>query len=185
MILVSYAIGIIGTLASIAGLYFSIPSFSSWRSVRKAVQRMAKQMSISGFKPEIVVMYGRGGAILGGLLAGNIGNLPVISIDREVIDSEGTTGTNLIYTNALRNITGMRVLLVTGEVATGSQLASAKSAVAKKKPAELKTASYYVCETSSTYPDFYWRETKQIIDVPWRFGKSYRRTSKRSLNNSV
>ncbi len=183
MDLISIFIGIVGTLASIVGIYYSIPSFSSWRSVRIAVQKLAKQMSISGFNPEIVVMYGRGGAIFGGLLAGNLGNLPVISIDREVIYNVGTTETNLIHTNSLHNVAGKRALLVTGEVVTGSQLTSAKIAVTKENPAELRTASYYVCETSSTYPDFYWRETKQIINVPWRFGKSYRRTSKRALSN--
>ena len=182
MDIVSLIIGIVGTLASIVGLYFTIPSFSSWRSVRVAVQNLVKQMSIAGFQPDLIIMYGRGGAIFGGLLAGNLGNLPVISIDREVIDNEGTTETNLIHTYSLRSIEGKKVLLVTGEVATGVQLADAKKAVLKKKPSELKTASYYVCETSSTFPDFYWKETKNIIDVPWRFGKSYRRTSKRALN---
>ncbi|TPV51732.1 hypothetical protein FJ444_21255 [Aestuariibacter sp. GS-14] len=181
----SLSIGVIGTLASILGLYFSVPSFSSWRSVRVAVQDLAKKMSIAGFKPDLVIMYGRGGAIFGGLLAGNLGNIPVISIDREVIDNNGTTETNLIHTYSLRSVQGKRVLLVTGEVATGSQLADAKRAILKKNPVELKTASYYVCETSSTYPDYYWKETKNIIHVPWRFGKSYRRTSKRALDVSV
>lgn len=185
MDLASLIIGIIGATASLVGVYLVTPGFANWRTVRTAVKKIAKNMSIDGFHPEIVVMYGRGGAIFGGLLAGNIGNLPVVSIDREVLDSEGTTETRLIHTNALANVKNRKVLMVTGEVATGNQLAAALRAVKKSQPSELKSASYYVVETSSTYPNYYYRETKSIIDVPWRFWKSYRRTSKRGLNTPM
>jgi hypoxanthine phosphoribosyltransferase len=181
MEIVSLTVGLVGTSASVLGLYLVVPKFSSWRSVRRALSEIEKRLSVSGYYPDVIVLYGRGGAVFGGLLAGNLGNIPVLSIDREVLDIEGVVTTNVINSEGLTHVRGRNVLLVTGEVVTGTQLAAAKNAVQQASPKRVKTASYYVCEYSSCFPDFFWKVTKGVAQVPWRMGKKYRRTSKRAL----
>jgi hypoxanthine phosphoribosyltransferase len=48
--------------------------------------KIVKHFRLQEFKPEIVVCLGRGGCVFGGLLAGNLGIIPIIGIDREVIN---------------------------------------------------------------------------------------------------
>src|SRR5690348_6446134 len=47
----------------------------TWRTVDSATKAMLKEIQTSSFDPEIVVGVGRGGAILAGMLAGNLGHL--------------------------------------------------------------------------------------------------------------
>lgn len=162
-------------------LYLALPKNASWRQMTKAVENITQKMAIDGFKPDIVILYGRGGAIFGGLLAGNLGNIPVASIDRDVIDNSGVTDTKIINSNVMKGVKGKKVLFVTGEVITGNQLAKSKIALKKAQPSAIKTASYYVCDSSIAYPDYYQTETKSAIRAPWRIKADYKRTSKRGL----
>lgn len=64
---------------------------------------------------------------------------------------------------------------------TGSQLSDAKAALLAKKPSEVRTACFYVTDSSTEYPDYYYKATRGPIKVPWRVLKEYKRTSKMGL----
>ncbi|MEW5923751.1 MAG: hypothetical protein AB1746_07175 [Candidatus Zixiibacteriota bacterium] len=171
-------VGIIGGGASVYALFIARPRSKSWRSVCNAIRKIIHELETKSFIPDLVILYGRGGAIFGGLIAGNMGNIPVALFDREVINTDGTINTNPIHIDSLHYIKGKKILFVTGEVITGNQLLSAQKLIKKYMPDGLKTASYYVCRTSCCYPDHYFIESNTKVKVPWRLSSKYRYTSK-------
>jgi len=182
MELVGWILGVIGSIASIYAVFIGFPHKSSWWSVQNAIKQHTHDIKTDGKIPEIVVLYGRGGAVFGGLLAGNLGNIPVTSIDRSVIESHGITGTKILNPSNLELIKRKNALLVTGEVVTGNQLAKAIRALKKYEPKSVITVSYYVCNTSRAYPNYYYKETKGVIKVPWRMSHTYKHSSKKGVD---
>lgn len=180
MDLVIQIIGITGAVAGIVSLYLALPGLRTWRSVTKGVRKIVKLLRRQEFKPEIIVCLGRGGCVFGGLLAGNIGIVPIIGIDREVISEGKDKKVELIHTEALSKLKGKKVLLVSGEVVTGTDLRTARKELEKQTgdTALVRTASYTVCKSTAEYPDFYVKETRSPTNAPWRLLASYIRPNK-------
>ena len=173
-------LGLAGSIAGLISFYMALPRLNTWRSVTKGARKIVKNLKLQEFRPEIVVCLGRGGCVFGGLLAGNLGIIPIIGIDREVINKGKDKQIRLIHLENVGNLKGKRILLVTGEVVTGTDLKTARIELEKQigDPTLIKTASYTVCKSTSEYPDLFVKETNSPTKAPWRLLPAYIRPNK-------
>jgi len=138
-------------------------------------------MQDKSFKPEVVVSVGRGGAITGGMLAGNLGEIPHLGIDRahKTRDNERITKIvpfNLEYLHQF--LSGKSVLVVMTECLAGRTLPLARDKLKEcmKGIGDIKTAVIYRKKDANFYPDYVFKDNETKIVVPFRT-LSWRRSS--------
>ncbi len=91
----------------------------SWRNVEKGIKQLKEDLIRSNYYPTLIVGIGRGGSIVGALLSGSLGNVPIVVIDR-VYDwtEQGRKEGFCENIRITKNI--QRVLLVSGELHSGN-----------------------------------------------------------------
>lgn len=156
----------------------------SWNAFDQAVRKVISEIKREGFKPDIVVLFGRGGAVFGSVLAGNLGNLPIVAMDRKVWQDKGEVFSEIIQDNSLEVTRGKNILLVDGEVITGISLRQALDSLKAYSPQKIRSAAYHVCATTSLFPEYYGYRSSGPVDVPWRMMSEYRRRSKPWLDGN-
>lgn len=132
---VGQVLGVISAvLAIIAAAYTSYrwyisrsPTKVSWRRVERGVLRIIHDLRRDNFVPDLVVCVvciGRSGAIFGGLIAGNMGNVPIALLDRRFQWDKGRVRDDvpLSYSEVHIDDSVRRVLVVIGEIYSGSSI---------------------------------------------------------------
>lgn len=148
----------------------------SWYVVCKRVRCLIQQLNDDGYQPDMIVGIGRGGAIVGGMLAGNLGHVPLFVLDTIVDHSNHERSARLRYPGLCPHLLHLRILLVVGELYTGEDLRVAKHFIEEKAPAELRTLSLYSHPASTIRPDYVGGESKRPLTAPWRLTDVYRNT---------
>lgn len=155
-----------------------------WGSVMSWLGDIATQIRHSSFNPTRVVGLGRSGAILGGILAGNLGHLPVDVLERRL---EGRKRILSTITEPQETYNGdscevairepmatwdrqARVLLVIGEDKTGLSLAAGRAWLARRGVTEIRTVA--LVRSQSAEADWYWLESGNAW-MPWQFVSGY------------
>ena len=169
-------------ISSIAGLFTIFMSVRlirernriSWRRVESATRKLLKEIQASSFTPDVVIGVGRGGAILGGMLAGNLGHLPLFVVDTVLDKTDGLSAAHIRYPDTLPSLRGKSLLLAVGELYSGQDLRAGLELAKSKGPRVVKTASLFSHPASSIRPDFIGHETKQPLSAPWRMSDVYR-----------
>lgn len=173
--------GILGFIGSIASIYTAavlildkLGSYSWW-SIYIRSRRLIKKIKMSGFSPDLVVGIGRSGAILGGILAGNLGVIPIAVIDRKYMWNKRKTRRviPLVFVKE-EDIRGKKILLVDAAPHTGETCKFLKDEIVKYSPVEVRTASLFKTKYTLQVPDFYISEVKKVKRMPWRFTEDYR-----------
>lgn len=168
-------IGIATSLYSLTLLIMDRMGYYSWFSIEYRSKKLIKQIKESGFAPDIIVGLGRSGAILGGILAGNMGVKTITVIDRAYKWQEEKTRevvpVSLINLEMLR---GKKVLLVDAAPHTGETCKVIKEELLKAQPTEVKIASLFKVLYTVQVPDYYINEVEKVRKMPWRFSFEYR-----------
>lgn len=101
-----------------------VPTKVSWRRIERAVLRIIHDMRRDNFVPDLVVCIGRSGAIFGGLIAGNMGNIPIALLDRRFQWDKGRVREDvpLSYSEIHIDDSVRKVLVVIGEIHSGSSI---------------------------------------------------------------
>lgn len=149
--------------------------FFTWFRMRRQCLVLIEKIRDAPYIPDLVVGLGRSGAILGGIIAGNLGVLPIATVDREYRLSEG--GARSVIPRLMIDreiIKGKRVLLVDALPHTGDTMRVIAEELKKCGPSEMKTASLYVEKYCIQRPDFYLKVVKKVRRLPWRFTKAWR-----------
>ncbi len=175
----NWVIGAIGLASSIVGIgYFAADIHNKrnfgWKHVEKLLKQMIRDIDRAKFDPDIVVGLGRGGAILAGILAGNLGHIPLYVIDTYSEKRSGIKEVRLRNTEFFPDIAGQRVLLVVGELYTGEDLRRGIEFIESRGAGDLRTMSLLTHPTASVMPDFYGIETAKPLTAPWRITAKYR-----------
>lgn len=145
----------------------------SWEDVTEMTLRIVDQIATDGFNPDIVIGIGRGGAILGGLLAGNLGNVPLRTVDREITVTN-VLGRSLKITGFDPEFTaGKTVLVVSGEVIRGQQLSMLLDCIAGTGPVLVRSAAVYCHDRAVCRPDYIGFLTSTPVNLPWRLTPGY------------
>ena len=181
---VIYIFSILGGIVSIWTLFTWLKPFKkiSWKKVEKGIKQLKEDLIKSNYYPTLIVGIGRGGAIIGALVSGTLGNVPIIVIDR-VYDWSGKerTGGFCEDIKITKNIE--KVLLVAGELHSGNTAKKYAEYFKEMGAKEIKMLTY-MKEPYPTYkPDFYSIETDNSnIRFPWMITEDYKRDSKMDYN---
>ena len=188
-----YAFAGIGFLATVW------KAIESWRSVRrfswsefdKLARRMIKVIRADGYHPDVIVTIGRGGAILGSVLSGNLHistkmdrqNIPIVGYDRLYEWDAGKRSEIPNHMVAPAPLEGQNVLLVAGDVLTGGTMASFLSQLQKVNPKSVKTACLAQGVTSALKSDYVGKLITGSFEMPWMYrGFGYVRDSRQPAN---
>lgn len=170
---------VLTAMASAVSIYLFAEEMRSrrrfgWKQVEKLVKAMLNEMQTRSYKPELVLGIGRGGSILAGMLAGNLGHLPMAVLDTVLDHPEGISKVEFRFPDCCPPIKGKRVLLVVGELYSGEDLRHAIDYTRRRHPAEIKTASLLTHPAASVRPDFVGMESNKPLTAPWRITDAYK-----------
>ncbi|MET8044735.1 phosphoribosyltransferase family protein [Micromonospora sp. NPDC005215] len=170
---------VISSIAGLISIFFSIRLVRernkiSWRMVETCTRSLLEEIQASSFDPDVVIGVGRGGAILGGMLAGNMGHLPLFVVDTILDRTDGVSAAHIRYPGVLPDLAGKKLLLAVGELYSGQDLRAALDLAKSKSPSMIKTVSLFSHPASSIRPDYVGRETRQPLSAPWRMSDVYR-----------
>lgn len=152
-----------------------IQSFS-WHEIQSAVDKIVKEMREDNFFPTLIFGLGRGGAVLGGLIAGKLGNCPLIVLNLEYKWKNGSRSEQLSeYVSINANLNS--VLLITGEVRSGNSMRFCLEYLRKLGATNIKKATYYFLKSSTEYVDYIGvKSTNMNVRLPWmseNYGRGY------------
>ncbi len=172
--------GLIGTASSMWIFYEKLSKRYRlrWGFAQKAVEKIVRRMIGDRFSPTLIVGIGRGGAIMGALISGELGHRPLIVIDRKYKWEEGRRITNMVQ--RLRINFGLEsVLLVSGEVHSGTTMRLYYDYFKSLGAKEIRRATLFY-ETGATEPVEYigLKSSRKTLRMPWMGSKSYRRDSR-------
>lgn len=167
-------IGAIATVYMAVVLIIERFGYFSWWGIRIRSKKLLEKIKNSGFSPELVIGVGRSGAVLGGILAGNLGVIPIAIVDRKYAWIKNTRQIIPLVFIKEHEVKGKRILLVDAAPHTGETLRVLKNEIRQLQPAELRTVSLFKLKYSVETPDYYIKEVKKIRKMPWRFTKNYR-----------
>jgi hypoxanthine phosphoribosyltransferase len=191
-----YAFAAVGFLATV---YKSIQVWAnlnvlSWTDVDKLSKRVIKKIAASGFCPEVIVTIGRGGAVFGSILSGNLpgngcrpreSNVPILGVDRMYTWEDGQrieVPNNLID---LGPLAAKRVLLVAGDVLSGGTMKFHLDELKRVGVAEVRTACLVKGTAATLQPDFFGKEIPADFRMPWMYkGYGYVRDSRRPTHSA-
>ncbi len=169
------------------------PGKLTWDNVMDGVKDIVAEIGRIEFSPSVVVGIGRSGAILAGMIAGNIpsknkwGHVKVALIERFHEGEDVVLSTLTEAGEAYRK--GLLVshvephfaadlgpyLLAIGEAKTNNSFKSTRAWLQRRGVREIKTAALIKgFECRQPPPDFFWRELDAAW-MPWQFAEGYDR----------
>jgi len=154
------------------GIYALERRYVSWDDVREYINKIIDAMKREGFEPDVVLGVGRGGAIMAGLIAGNMGLKKVYVIDYDMHIEENWRDIKELLFFDERFIEGKKVLLIVEGVIQG-QLESMVLKRLDGRAAEVKTAALYCFKTAAFEPDYYGFTTSTMVTTPWRWSPEF------------
>ena len=135
----------------------------------QGVQDLARQVTASGFEPDILLGIARGGLLPAGALASALGvkNLFTMSVEFYTgVNSRLDVPVMLPPFLDAHDLDAATVLVVDDVADTGRTLELVHGFCAGHV-AEARTAVLYEKPRSSLRPDYAWRQTDRWIDFPW------------------
>jgi uncharacterized protein len=172
-------LGILGAVASAVSIYLFAEEIRSrrrfgWKQVATLVREMLAEMQAQSYKPDLVLGVGRGGSILAGMLAGNLGHLPLAVLDTVLDHPNGISQVTFRFPDCCPALRDKKVLVVVGELYSGEDLRHAIQFAQRRHPLEIKTASLLTHPATSVRPDFVGLESAKPLSAPWRISDEYR-----------
>lgn len=187
-----YLFAIIGFFATVYKSiqpWLSIHKFS-WREFDKYVKKLIDKIDDDNYIPDVIVTIGRGGAVLGAVLSGNLArhgkcpekskrNIPLLGTDRIYEWDDGQRHeipNKMVDFSPLR---GKKVLLVAADVLTGGTMEFFNKQIRKVQTDDLRTACLVKGMTSAYKPKYHAKEIPSDCIMPWMYkGYGYVRDSR-------
>lgn len=154
----------------------------SWLDFWSKTQELLSKIEGSGYKPDIVISVGRSGAVVGGILATNLGSIRHVAIDRTVVvkhqdKGPGRTDINIDDTMIpnVESLNGKKILVVMSECETGMTLRQTYDFFQENvSEVTTKTAVLFRRENVHFLPDYFvisadenWLQLPFRIDNKW------------------
>lgn len=184
-----YIFAAIGFAASVFKAYKAWRSIHrlTWNDTDKQTKKLIKKIVADNYHPDIIVTIGRGGAIIGSILSGNLPspndkksrNIPILGVDRLYKWEDGhrvEIENNLVKFSPLK---GQKVLLVAGDLITGGTMHFFSKKIENVGVADLKCACLLKGITSTFRPDYFGKEIPAEFETPWMYkGYGYSKDSR-------
>lgn len=178
--IIIYVFSILGGIVSITSLYrfVSIPKKVKWKDVEKGVVCVKDKLIRDNYLPTLIVGMGRGGSIVGALLSGCLGHIPIMVIDH-VYDWKEDGRHDRLLEEIKLNKNLEKVLLVDGELHTGGTAKAYQNYFNSLGALEIKIYAFLKEKYSNLPPDYYTIESDNPdLCLPWMLTKDYKRASK-------
>ena len=180
------SIGFGATVYKTVEVWLSLQRFS-WDEVDKYSKRLIKQITDDHYSPDLIVTIGRGGAIVGAILSGNLPkldkllkNIPLLGVDRIY---QWKDGQRLEVKNEMidfKPLENKKVLLVASDVITGGTMKFFLNEICAIEVADLRTACLVKGATATLTPNYWGKEIPANFTMPWMYkGHGYIRDSRR------
>ncbi len=177
--IIVYVFSILGGVVSIITIYKWVLPYRKvkWPTVEKGVIKLKEELIRDKYMPSLIVGIGRGGSIVGALLSGCLGHIPILVIDRVYDWQDNIRRDDLSEEIKLsRNLE--KVLFVSGELHTGGTAKTYIEYFKKMGAKEMKYLTFAKDPYPAFNPDYYFIESKKPdIQLPWMLTKEYRRES--------
>lgn len=172
-------LAVLSALASAVTLYLFLERLKDrrqfgWKHVERLVKKLLSDIQRQDYKPDIVLGVGRGGAILAGMLAGNLGHLPLAVVDTVLDRSSSINTATVRFPECCPSLRDKEILLVVGELYSGEDLRAGMEFAKERLPRGIKTASLLTHPAASVRPDFVGIETERPLTAPWRITDIYK-----------
>jgi len=172
-------LAVLSAVASTSTVYLFAEEMRSrrrfgWKQVTKLVRDMLTDMRTRGYTPDLVLGVGRGGSILAGMLAGNMGHLPLAVLDTVLEHPHGVSHVEFRFPDCCPALRDKNVLIVVGELYSGEDLRHAIEFVQRRHPREIKTASLLTHPAALVRPDFIGFQSAKPLSAPWRMTDAYK-----------
>lgn len=174
---VYHILAAVGAMASIYAGLRGLQLFRrvSWRKVERMVLRLCEDLRSEDFKPTLIMGIGRGGAVLGALISGVFGHVPLIVIERHYNWTNGEgRATEIEMPEALEERLE-RVLLVAGEVHTGNTMSLCLRSLREMGAGDVRTYALQCEQVTIFRPDECGIIRDGVIHLPWMLTRNYRK----------
>mgnify|MGYP001104853828 CR=1 FL=1 len=179
-----YFFSVLGGIVSIWTIYKWLKPLQriSWRKVEKGVKQLKEDLIKANYYPTLIVGIGRGGSVVGALLSGTLGNVPIIVIDR--VYNWGKNEREDGFCEPIRISKNIeRVLLVAGELHTGNTAKKYTEYFREMGAGDIEMLTFMKEPHPTFKPDFFYIETsREDIRFPWMITEDYKRESKVDYN---
>ncbi|ERR1700722_265077 len=145
-----------------------------WKHMEKLVRKLIAEIHHRDYTPDLVLGVGRGGAILAGMLAGNLDGVPLAVVDTIIDHSTGTSSAKIRYPESCPSLKDKSVLIVVGELYSGEDLRQGVEFAKRRHPREIRTATLLTHPAASVRPDFVGQQTDKPLTAPWRLTDRYK-----------
>jgi hypoxanthine phosphoribosyltransferase len=142
--------------------------FLTYDDVEKSIDKMAIQITSSGYLPDVLISIGRGGMIPTRMLSDRLGITNVMMLPASSYTGIGTKIAPTIGTLP-RTIFHEDVLLIDDILDSGSTIAAVKKAIQPNSPCGVLTATIYCKSSNNLRASFYDRlcDDDEWIVFPW------------------
>ena len=156
-----------------------------WNALEKEILKFREKLIADQFIPTLIVGIGRGGAVVGALISGVLGSIPLVVIDRIYKwDKHGRKDKMLFENIDLSNYID-KVLIVAGELHTGNTAKLYYNYFQKIGSNDIRIYTFYKEKYPAFEPDYFSIEgDKPDIRLPWMISKHYKRQSLRNEENA-
>jgi hypoxanthine phosphoribosyltransferase len=178
-------VSVMAALISIpAGIYYlwdrnkaTVSKTVGWRKVEYGVHETIRRLRSDNWVPDLVLAIGRSGAIYGGLIAGNMGNLPMAILDRHLAwDRTSREYVADHHSSIHLPDECKKVLVVVGEVYSGQSLtASVQRIKEAMQGRSIKTACLVHSNHSNVQVDYSVFEVDGAVRPAWILDRDYKR----------
>ena len=175
--LVLTILAVVGGIASIYSAVFAIIDkwgYFSWYGVTKRCKKLVNMMHQSNYSPDVIIGLGRSGAVIGGILAGNMGVIPITCMDRRYEWVNKRRIVHPMHYLDPQKLSGKKILLVDAAPHTGETCKVVIEELQKMNPAEIRVAALFRTPYQVIVPDYYASTVKQVYKLPWRFSTAYK-----------
>ncbi|MEM3030346.1 MAG: phosphoribosyltransferase [Candidatus Micrarchaeia archaeon] len=138
----------------------------SWQKAIRMSKALAAKVKRSGFRPDILVMILRGGALPARVMSDELNNLNLRAMKIEFYEAPGKTARKPRITQRLgADVRGKRVLIIDDVADTGESLLAAKKSL--RGAGEVRVACLHYKPHSTLKPDYFIGKTSAWIVYPW------------------
>ncbi len=173
--IIIFIITVIGSLSTFFYIldYLKRNKKITWKDVTKASESLFLKMARDRYNPTVIIGIGRGGAIMGALLSGLYGHIPLIVIDRKYTWRNGRRYDDIILKADFPENLLERVLLVSGETHTGNTMRFYYNYFQESGAREIKKATLIYSKESIEKVDYIGIFGKGDERLPWMLSENY------------
>jgi hypoxanthine phosphoribosyltransferase len=148
----------------------------SWRAIEYATLDLDRQMTASGFQPDLIICLGRSGSIAGAMLSEFLPQIPAVVTlcfgNRRNTPKPSIHASRQLQMESMIALCPLKeslkhILLLSVDIISGNTMNTALEELRKKDIAPTEIACLFWCPEASVKPRYYHKPCKSRRVYPW------------------